>query len=158
MKHADIYLLLMLSFFSSGIILADEPTLADANKLFDFAETAGSKLFFTPVQTQKVKQAGSDWFYPFSQVQTHTQQSTLTGQDHFFSGSVYISGEDFEKDPLYVDTLRGLLAAIDAIEPHLREERTQLSTKKTIIVLQENFLLKMMPQTLRQQLFLMVSR
>ena len=92
------------------------------------------------------------------QPQTHTQQSTLTGRGHFFAGSVYISGEDFEKDPLYVDTLGGLLAAIDAIEPHLREEKTQSSTKAMEIVFQENFLLKMVPQTLRQQLFLMVNR
>ena len=90
MKHADIYLLLMLSFFSSRIILADEPTLADANKLFGFAETAGPKLFFPPVQTQKVKQAALIGSLAISQPQTHTQQSTLTGRDHFLqAASIY---------------------------------------------------------------------
>ena len=51
-----------------------------------------------------------------SQVQSHTQQSTVTGRT-IFAGSVYISGEDFEKDSLYVDTSGGLLATIEAIEP-----------------------------------------
>ena len=158
MKHADIYLLLMLSFFSSRIILADEPTLADANKLFDFAETAGPKLFSPRVQTQKVKQADSDWFYRYFPGSNTYAAININGAGPFFAGSVYISGEDYEKDPLYVDTLGGLLAAIDAIEPHLREEKTQSSTKAMEIVLQEHFLLKMVPQTLRQQLFLMVNR
>ena len=158
MKRTDVYLLLVLSFCSSRIILADEPTLADANKLFGFAETAGTKLFFPPVQTQKVKQAGSDWFSRYFPASNTDAAININGAGPFFAGSVYISGEDFEKDPLYVDTLGGLLAAIDAIEPHLREERTQLSTKAMEIVFQKKFLLKMVSQTLRQQLFLMVNR
>jgi len=88
MKHADIYLLLMLSFFSSRIILADEPTLADANKLFDFAETAGPKLFFTPVQTQKVKQAGSDWFYRYFPGSNTYAAININGAGPFFPVAV----------------------------------------------------------------------
>ena len=90
MKRTDIYLLLVLSFCSSRIILADEPTLADANKLFGFAETAGTKLFFPPVQTQKVKQAGSDWFSRYFPASNTYAAININGADHFLqAASIY---------------------------------------------------------------------
>jgi len=80
--------LLAILFCSSHITLADDSTLADANKLFDFAETAGPELFFPPVQTQQVKEAGSDWFYRYFPGSNTYAAININGAGPFFPVAV----------------------------------------------------------------------
>lgn len=117
MKRANTYLLIMLSFFCSRTVFAGTPVLADADRLFDFAQTAEPTLFFPSAQTQQVNEAGSDWFYRYFTGSDSYAAININGTGTFIGGSVYVLGGDFGEEPLYVGTLESLLATIDGIEP-----------------------------------------
>lgn len=119
MRHVDIRIPIMLSLCFSHISFADTPTLADANKLFDFAETAEPSLFYPPAQTQQVNEAGSDWFYRYFSGSDSYAAINVNGNGPYFSGNVYVLGQQFGEGLLFVDTLENLLSAIDAINPVL---------------------------------------
>ena len=129
MKRVNTYLLIMLSFFCSRTIFAGTPVLADADRLFDFAQTAEPTLFFPSAQTQQVNEAGSDWFYRYFTGSDSYAAININGTGTFLGGSVYLLGGDFGDEPLYVGTLENLLATIDGIEPFSSEEENTITNQ-----------------------------
>lgn len=117
MKRANLYFLLTLTFCFSRTTFAATPDLADANKLFDFVETAEPTLFFPPVQTQQVNGAGSDWFYRYFTGSDSYVAININGVGPYFAGNVYVLGAQFGTDLLNVDTLENLLVTIGATNP-----------------------------------------
>ena len=117
MKRAYINSLIMLSFCLVPISIASTSDLANANKLFDFAETAEPSLFFPAVETQQINGAGSDWFYRYFSGTESYVAININGTGPYFGGDVYVLGGQFGEAPLFVNTLENLLAAIDESPP-----------------------------------------
>ena len=96
---------------------ANTPLLADAERLFNFAETSEPTLFFPPAQTQQANQAGSDWFYRFFSGSNSYAAVNINGSAPYTAGDVYVSGAQFGEGLLRLGTLEELLAVVDAAAP-----------------------------------------
>lgn len=96
---------------------ANTPLLADAERLFNFAEVSEPTLFFPPAQTQQANQAGSDWFYRFFSETNSYAAVNINGTAPYKAGDVYVSGTQFGEGLLRVGTLQELLAVVDAAAP-----------------------------------------
>ena len=119
MKRTNAYSLIVLLFCFCHVCFAGTPDLAGANKLFNFTEMAEPTLFFPPAQTQQINAEGSDWFYRYFSGSDSYVAININGVGPFFEGDVYVVGDQFGEDPLFVDTLDNLVAVIDSIESPL---------------------------------------
>lgn len=117
MKHAGIFPSIALLLGLSPNSFAATPDLADANKLFDFAETAEPALFFPSIETLQIEGAGSAWFYRYYSGTDSYVAINIDGTGPYLGGDVYVLGGQFGEVPLYVNTLENLLATIDGVEP-----------------------------------------
>lgn len=117
MKRTNFYVVIFSSLFSYDLAFAATPTLEEANRLFDFAETVEPTLFFPPEQTQQILEAGTNWFFRYYTGSNVYVAVNVDATAFFSAGSVYVLGESFGEEPLFVDTLENLLAAVDSAAP-----------------------------------------
>lgn len=109
--------LVLLVCYLPPAVFAAPPTRPEADRLFDFAESAEPTLFFPPAETLQVSAEGSDWYYRYFSGSDTYIAITINGNGPFFEGGVYVLGEQFGEGALLVDSLDNLLAAIDATSP-----------------------------------------
>jgi|GEM_PF-2563476 len=117
MKPQHLIPALLLVFSFPFVSVAQTVSLADADRIFNFAEVSDPNLFGPPVQTQQANVGESDWFFREYTNSGAILAININGYGPFYSGDVYGAGAAFGNQVQFLETMPNVLALIDSQSP-----------------------------------------